>query len=138
MVDVEGKSTPVPRHGLLISDNPTSAPPRRIVTTLDGTADVRLRPGNYTVESDEPLVFQGKAYQWRETLDIAAGRDATLELTTANADVEPMSPQRRVPRPQPGRWQTIPRRSWRSGMTALSRSGLRPRARPASWSTRTG
>ena len=82
---------PVPRHALLISDNPTSAPPRRIVTTLDGTADVRLRPGNYTVESDEPLAFQGKAYQWRHTLDIAAGRDATLELTAANADVEPIN-----------------------------------------------
>ena len=81
---------PVPRHALLISDDPTSAPPRRIVTTLDGTADVRLRPGNYTVESDEPLAFQGKAYQWRHTLDIAAGRDATLELTAANADVEPI------------------------------------------------
>ena len=91
VVDAEGKAMPVPRHALLISDNPTSAPPRRIVTTLDGTADVRLRPGNYTVESDEPLAFQGKAYQWRHTLDIAAGRDATLELTAANADVEPVN-----------------------------------------------
>ena len=91
VVDAEGKAMPVPRHALLISDNPTSAPPRRIVTTLDGTADVRLRPGNYTVESDEPLAFQGKAYQWRHTLDIAAGRDATLELTAANADVEPIN-----------------------------------------------
>ncbi|MET1083407.1 MAG: hypothetical protein ABWY12_10225, partial [Burkholderiales bacterium] len=51
VVDAEGKAMPVPRHALLISDNPTSAPPRRVVTTLDGTADVRLRPGNYTVES---------------------------------------------------------------------------------------
>ena len=74
VVDAEGKAMPVPRHALLISDNPTSAPPRRVVTTLDGTADVRLRPGNYTVESDEPLAFQGKAYQWRHTLDVAAGR----------------------------------------------------------------
>ena len=90
VVDAEGKAMPVPRHALLISDNPTSAPPRRVVTTLDGTADVRLRPGNYTVESDAPLAFQGKAYQWRHTLDIAAGRDATLELTAANADVEPI------------------------------------------------
>ena len=66
-------------------------PAAPIVTTLDGTADVRLRAGNYTVESDEPLAFQGKAYQWRHTLDIAAGRDATLELTAANADVEPIN-----------------------------------------------
>ena len=91
VVDAEGNAMPVPRHALLISDNPTSAPPRRVVTTLDGTADVRLRPGNYTVESDEPLAFQGKAYQWRHTLDIVVGRDATLELTAANADVEPIN-----------------------------------------------
>ena len=45
LVDAERKATPVPRHALLISDNPASAPPRRIVTALDGTADVRLRPG---------------------------------------------------------------------------------------------
>ena len=73
VVDAEGKATPVPRHALLISDNPTSAPPRRIVTTLDGTADVRLRPGNYTVESDEPVAFQGKAYQWRRRWTLLRG-----------------------------------------------------------------
>src|SRR5262249_42348536 len=55
------------------------------------TAEVRLRPGNYTVESDEPLAFQGKAYQWTETLDIVAGRDAVLELTARNAEVGPVS-----------------------------------------------
>ena len=58
LVDAERKATPVPRHALLVSDNPATAPPRRIVTALDGTADVRLRPGNYTVESDQPVAFQ--------------------------------------------------------------------------------
>src|SRR5437773_1641153 len=91
VVDAGGKITPVPRHALLISDNPATAPPRRIVTALDGTADVRLRPGNYTVESDQPVAFQGKAYQWTKTLDIAAGRDAMLELTADNAEVEPVT-----------------------------------------------
>jgi Trypsin-like peptidase domain len=81
------KVTPVAHHRLLISDNPASAPPREVVTTGDGTADVRLPPGNYTVESDEPFVFDGKAYAWTQTLDVHAGRDATLELTSANADV---------------------------------------------------
>src|SRR5438093_11019751 len=75
LVDAERKATPVPRHALLVSDNPSSAAPRLIVTALDGTADVRLRPGNYTVESDRPFAFQGKAYQWTQTVDIAAGRD---------------------------------------------------------------
>ncbi len=89
VVDAERKPTPVPRHALLVSDNPASAPPRQIVTALDGTADVRLRPGNYTVESDRPVVFGGKAYQWTQMVDIVAGRDAVLELTADNAEVEP-------------------------------------------------
>jgi S1-C subfamily serine protease len=87
LVDADRKATPVARHALLISDNPATAPPRRIVTALDGTADVRLRPGNYTVESDQPVAFQGKAYQWTQTLDIVAGRDAVLDLTANNAEV---------------------------------------------------
>ncbi len=91
LIDAERKATPVPRYALLVSDNPSSAPPRRIVTALDGTVDVRLRPGNYTVESDQPMVFQGKAYIWTQTLDIHPGRDATLELTAANAEVESVS-----------------------------------------------
>jgi S1-C subfamily serine protease len=91
VVDAERKVTPVPRHALLISDNPASAPPRQIVTGPDGTADVRLRPGNYTVESDRPVVFHGKAYQWTQILDIAAGQDAVLELTADNAEVTPVT-----------------------------------------------
>ena len=93
LTDATRKATPVPRHALLISDNPPSAPPRRIVTALDGTADVRLRPGNYTVESDQPVAFQGKAYQWTQMVDIVAGRDAVLELTADNAEVEPIAPR---------------------------------------------
>jgi len=87
LVDAERKPMPVPRYALLISDNPATEAPRRVVTGLDGTADVRLRPGNYTVESDLPLAFEGKAYEWTQTLDVVAGRDATLVLTAENADV---------------------------------------------------
>ena len=87
LVDAEGKATPVPRHALLVSDNPASAAPRLAVTRLDGTVDVKLRPGNYTVESDRPVAFHGKAYQWTQTVDIVAGRDTALELTADNAEV---------------------------------------------------
>jgi hypothetical protein len=41
------------------------------------------------VESDQPVLFGGKAYQWTETLDIVAGRDSTLELSVDNAEVGP-------------------------------------------------
>src|SRR5947209_4378150 len=68
IVDADGRARPVPRHALLISENPASNAPQRVVTALDGTAEARLRAGNYTVESDEPLIFQGKSYEWRQTL----------------------------------------------------------------------
>jgi S1-C subfamily serine protease len=88
LVDADGKATPIPHYLLLVSDNPATALPRRVVTALDGTADVSLRPGNYTVESDRPVAFQGKAYQWTQIVDIVAGRDAVLELNADNAAVE--------------------------------------------------
>ena len=91
LTDADGKVTPVPRHSLLISDNPPTREPRRVVTTLDGTADVRLRPGKYTVESDQPVMFQGKAYHWTQIVDVGAG-DAALELTLANAIGEAVAP----------------------------------------------
>lgn len=87
LVDADRNLTPVPRHALLISDNPASAPPRLILTAVDGTADVRLRPGNYTIESDRPVTFHGKAYEWRQTVDVVAGRDSILDLTAENAEV---------------------------------------------------
>jgi len=78
---------PVPRHALLISDNPSTSSPLRVVTGPDGSVDVRLRPGSYTVESDEPITFNGKGYQWTKTVQIAAGRDMVLELSADNAEV---------------------------------------------------
>jgi hypothetical protein len=92
LTDATGRVTPVARHALLISDNPQTKETRRILTGLDGTANVRLSPGNYTVESDQPLVFQGKAFHWRQTLDIVAGRDSALDLTLANAVEDPITP----------------------------------------------
>src|SRR3954454_3147039 len=88
LAGADEKPTPVPRHVLLISDNPATAAPRRVVTALDGTAEIHLRPGNYTVESDEPLIFQGKSYEWAETLDVRADRTTVLELTAAKARTE--------------------------------------------------
>ena len=131
LLDAERKETPVPRHALLISDNPATTSPRRIVTALDGTADVRLRPGNYTVESDEPVAFQGKAYQWTQTLDIVAGRDAVLELTAANAEIVSASSAAATPTRRRSAKPTSPR-SWRNGRTASSRSGRRQPTHPDS------
>ena len=88
VTDAAGPTTPVARHALLISDEPPTAPPTRIVTTLGGTAEVSLPPGRYVVESDQPVLFQGKRYQWSRRLEIVAGRDATLALTADNASLD--------------------------------------------------
>src|SRR5262249_23764753 len=91
VLDADQRPKPVPRHALLVSDNPATAAPSRMVTSADGTSEIHLRPGNYTIESDEPLIFQGKSYEWRQTIDVPAGRTTVLELTAANADVETAS-----------------------------------------------
>ena len=86
------QTTPVPRHSLLLSNNPSSAAPAADRDTrADGTADVELRPGNYTIESDRPVTFHGKAYQWTQIVDIVAGRDTVLNLTSDNAEVQTSS-----------------------------------------------
>ena len=77
----------MPRHVLLVSDNPASRAPWRLVVGTDGTGRVTLPPGNYTVESEEPLVFAGRMLEWRQTLDVAGGSDTNLILTLENAEV---------------------------------------------------
>lgn len=85
--DAQGTATPVPNYVLLVSDNPATALPRRVVTSREGTATVRLRPGVYTVESDRPVAFGAKSYQWTEFIEVGETTDVTLELTAANAEV---------------------------------------------------
>jgi S1-C subfamily serine protease len=83
--------TAVPRHALLISDNPPSAAPRQVFTAADGTVVLTLRPGSYIVESDSPVSFGGRAYQWTQVVEIVAGGDLSLDLTADNAEIVPLS-----------------------------------------------
>src|SRR5688572_917106 len=76
--DAASNAVPVSRHVLLVSQNPTGAPPRVMVTGPDGTAQLRLGPGNYTVESEKPAAFQGHSYEWMQIVDVTAGRDTVL------------------------------------------------------------
>src|SRR5688572_6998479 len=88
LADAAQAPTPV-RHTLLVSDNPPSAEPRQIITAADGTFVLTLRPGSYIVESDRPVVFGGRAYQWTQVVEIVAGRDLSLDLTAGNAEMVP-------------------------------------------------
>ena len=90
LADAAQAPTPVQRHALLISDNPPSAAPRQIVTGADGTVVLTLRPGSYIVESDRPVAFAGRAYQWTQVVEIVAGKDLSLDLTADNAEIVPL------------------------------------------------
>ena len=116
LTDASGVATPVPRLVLLVSDNPPTAEPRRVRTAADGTVELKVAPGSYIVELDEPIAFRGKAYTWTQIVEVRAGRETVLDLTAG---------QRRE-RPTARASAPIPRRSSPPGATASSRSGRRP------------
>lgn len=87
LLDEAQQPTPISRHALLISDNPATTVPRRVLTGPDGAVVIKLLPGSYTVESDRPAPFAGKAYEWTQMVDVVAGREITLALTPANANI---------------------------------------------------
>ena len=87
LIDAARTPIPIARYALLISDDPATTVPKRVVTGPDGTVDVRLPPGRYTVESDQPLAFGGKGYQWTQQVSLTAGRNLVLELNAGNAEI---------------------------------------------------
>ena len=87
LLDAAQTPVPVARHALLISDNPPTREPRRVVTAADGSLTVNLAPGSYVVESDRPFGFLGNAYQWTAQVDVIAGRQTTLALTANDAEI---------------------------------------------------
>jgi S1-C subfamily serine protease len=111
LLDPEGQPTPVARHALLISDHPVTRAPRVVRTARDGTVEVTLRPGSYVVESERAVMFQGQGYEWFQSVDVAAGQEVTLELTSANAEAGelPAGPGTPSPDTDPlfhvGQWQ---------------------------------
>jgi hypothetical protein len=89
--DAAGSPVPLVKHALLISDNPPTREPRRIVTGADGTVIVSLTPGSYIVESDQPVAFQDRAYQWTMMVDVGTAKVTVLDLNVQNAEVLPLA-----------------------------------------------
>ena len=89
--DSAGAPTPIPRVLLLVSDNPATNEPRRVRTANDGTVELKLRPGSYTIESDQPIAFGGVAYSWTQTINVVPGRDSVLDLIATNAETGAVS-----------------------------------------------
>lgn len=87
LLDPAGAATPIPRVVLLVSDNPATGEPRRVRTSNDGSVELKLKPGSYTVESDEPIGFGGKGYAWTQIVTVTPGRETVIDLTAANAEI---------------------------------------------------
>jgi S1-C subfamily serine protease len=87
LLDPSGVATPLPRLVLLVSDNPATGEPRRVRTDANGIIELKVAPGSYTIESDRPVSFGGKAYSWTQYVDVAFGKATVLELTAANAEI---------------------------------------------------
>jgi S1-C subfamily serine protease len=118
----DAAQTPVPiaGHALLISDNPPTRTPRRVVSAANGTIVVNLAPGKYVVESDRSLVFLGKAYQWTIVADVLAGVETTLALTAQNAEVvvaTDAAPDTDAPRADPDRASLLGK--WRASLVTV-------------------
>ena len=88
LTDASGNAIPIPRAQLLISDNPATQEPRRVRSGANGIVEITLPAGNYTIESDIPVTFGGRRFMWTQIVDVPAGRDTVLTLTTANADAD--------------------------------------------------
>ena len=86
LTDAEGRPAPVAQHRLLISDNPATTSPREVVTSREGSAVITLPPGNYTIESDKPLVVGSKGAIRSEGPTTETQR---VELTTAAGVARP-------------------------------------------------
>jgi S1-C subfamily serine protease len=87
LTDASGAPIPLPRVILLVSDNPATNEPRRVRTDANGTVELKLAAGSYTVESDRPVSFGGNAYSWTQIVSVVAGRNTVLNLTAKNAEI---------------------------------------------------
>ena len=79
LTDATGRATPVARHALLIGDNPQTMETRRILTGLDGTANVRLSPATTQSNQTSLLCFRERRITGRRpwTSSLAATRPST-------------------------------------------------------------
>lgn len=89
LVDTDLNLKPVPRHALVL--RPASGDGQRIVTGLDGKSSISVAPGDYLLESERPVDFQGKSYRWKVAVSLKAATTSSVELSVDNASVEALA-----------------------------------------------
>ncbi len=96
LVDKELNLKPVPKFPLTVRSSDDKAV--SVTTSFEGTAEVALAPGNYTIRSAKPLEFDGSSYSWDHAFIVEPGKTGNIELSGDNANVAEAAPVRRVSR----------------------------------------
>jgi S1-C subfamily serine protease len=86
LVDQEMQVRPVPLHSLLVAS--ASGDTLAARTGLDGTATLSVPPGEYTIMSAVPALFQTHRYRWTTRVTVLAGGNREVALTNDNAATE--------------------------------------------------
>ncbi|MEO8573254.1 MAG: hypothetical protein ABI481_04735, partial [Pyrinomonadaceae bacterium] len=82
----------VPKFGLIIKKpSEPSFHEARITTSSEGVVSFFLPPGYYVVTVDNPLSFQNRTYDWALPFAIESGRLITVDLSSHNAKIRPVS-----------------------------------------------
>ena len=87
LVDRELNQKPVPFFMVSLKHGAQSA---EVKTGLDGTAEINLAPGKYTVASLKPAELGGQQFSWKLTVTLGGG-EQNVDLTNDNASIEETS-----------------------------------------------
>lgn len=87
LVDRELNQKPVPFFMVSFKHGTQSG---EVKTGLDGTAEINLAPGKYTVASLKPAELGGQQFSWKLTVTLGGG-EQNVDLTNDNASIEETS-----------------------------------------------
>jgi S1-C subfamily serine protease len=62
----------------------------RATTSAEGEASVSLIPGDYSLVSEQPLIFQNRSFSWTIGFAVDQSRNRLLELSSDNAKISPI------------------------------------------------
>jgi S1-C subfamily serine protease len=79
----------VPKLTLVVDSSPRNESTQvRIVTNLEGVAELSLPVGKYKVTTPNPIEFQGKKFTWEVEFAVNSTTENKLELSNDNAVIE--------------------------------------------------
>jgi len=88
LVDRELNQKPVP---FLLVSLRSGGKSSEVKTGLDGTAEIQLPRGKYTIATPKPTELGGQRFSWNMTVELSGG-EQNVDLTNDNAKSEDISP----------------------------------------------